>query len=91
MGYKKKFAMQIINPYQEIAAFSYSIVKNSNSNMKYVNSFGNAYNDYGLYIFYTVNTFDIQYIGEAASEPFQKRLSQHFNKSHGGLLYKKTN
>lgn len=76
--------------YKEVPPFLYSSVKPSkNGKRNYKKVFGKAYNDYGLYIFYDRNTGDIEYIGESASEPFRKRLSQHFNGSHGGLLAKK--
>ena len=81
-------AKALLNPYSEILAFKYnSVYKTAVS--KYVSNFGLAYSDYGIYVFYDIGTFNIQYIGEAASEPFSKRLTQHFNNSHGGLRHTK--
>lgn len=90
-GIKANYARTIVDAYLEISSFSYLPTFNSTSPKKYVKAFGKAYNSYGLYIFYDHTTMNIVYIGEAASEPFSKRLSQHFNKSHGGLIYKNSN
>lgn len=87
-GIDRNRATALLNPYSEIPAFSYSKVQ-STKGKKFLAAFGAAYNDYGIYVFYDAGTMNIQYIGEAASEPFSKRLTQHFNKSHGGLRHKK--
>lgn len=51
-------AFALINPYSEITPFSYLTVQASKKATKYKTAFGNAYSDYGLYIFYTSNTHD---------------------------------
>lgn len=80
----------LINAYNEIPSFGYLTLQASTQSQKYLKQFGTAHSGYGIYIFYTSGTLDIKYIGEAASEPFSKRLSQHFNNSQGGLRIKKS-
>lgn len=82
-------ANKLLKSYKEIPSFSYSALLLSQQKDKYSKQFGKAYSGYGIYIFYLKDPFEIKYIGEAASEPFSKRLSQHFNNSHGGLPKKK--
>lgn len=88
-GISKNFAHQILGNYLEIAPFAYSSIRASNIRNKFKQAFGSAYNNYGIYVFYYPNANEVKYIGEAASEPFSKRLTQHFNGSHGGLPFKK--
>ena len=84
-GVKKKSATKRFNEYREIPTFSYNYVRSLSPSRQKYNCFGDAYNDYGIYIFYKSGTFDIQYIGAAALEPFRRRLTQQFNASHSGL------
>lgn len=84
-------ACAFLKKYSEIPAITYSTVQSSKTKKKYKKAFGDAYDNFGIYVFYETRTSNIIYIGEAASEPFRKRLSQHFNKSHGGLRHKKQN
>lgn len=88
-GISSGLASQILKGYSEIVPFSYSLIKTSNKRGKFRQAFGSAYDEYGIYVFYNPNTEEVKYIGEAASEPFSKRLTQHFNGSHGGLPIKK--
>ena len=89
-GMSQNFVDTLLDKYSEISPFSYRSVKSLDKH-KYKTAFGEAYSRNGIYIFYKTKTLDIKYIGEAATEPFSKRWRQHFNRSHGGLLYKKHN
>jgi hypothetical protein len=76
-----------INTYQSID-IDYKKV-NLNKKNKFKLSFGNAYNQKGVYIFSDKNNNHIFYIGEAHNQTIGKRLSAHFReKDQGGLLYK---
>lgn len=87
MGFSKANAR--LKKYASIASFTYeSVYKVNGQRNNYRKAFDKAYEKYGLYIFYKGNTNDILYVGEAATEPFSKRLSQHFNQSDGGLREK---
>lgn len=91
-GITSDMAYALLDTYSEIPAITYSTVQSSKTKKKYKIAFGEAYDNFGIYVFYETGTSPkIIYIGEAASEPFRKRLSQHFNKSHGGLRHKKPN
>ena len=88
-GMKKRFCKLFLKGYLEIAPFSYVQVKKDTGH-KYKKYLGDSYDKFGIYIFYDSKNEEIKYIGEAASEPFSKRLTQHFNESNGGLRFKKT-
>lgn len=82
-GYDSNKTNTMIDAYKEIPAFTYMSVYNPNgkkpkSHYNYKKAFGDAYSEYGLYIFYDNNN-KIIYVGEAAEEEFKDRLSQHFN------------
>lgn len=87
-GISAELASRVLDKYEYIAPVSYSSIKASNDEEKFKNAFGPAYDKCGIYVFYDSNTEEIKYIGEAASEPFSKRLTQRFNSSHGGLPFK---
>lgn len=87
-GMEKSFCELFLDGYLEIDPFSYVKVKNDTGH-KYKKYFGKSYDKFGIYIFYDPKNGKIKYIGEAASEPFSKRLTQHFNESNGGLRFKK--
>lgn len=61
--------------------------KKTKSHCNYKKTFGNAYSEYGLYIFFDSNN-KIIYVGEVAEEEFKDRSSHHFNESDGGLRNK---
>lgn len=86
MGFSKVNAR--LKKYASIASFTYKSVYKNGQRNNYRKAFDMAYEKYGLYIFYDGTTNDILYVGEAATEPFSKRLSQHFNQSDGGLREK---
>ena len=87
-GMEKNACELFLKGYLEMAPFSYVKVKND-TGRKYKKYFGDSYDKFGIYIFYDPKNEEIKYIGEAASEPFSKRLTQHFNESNGGLRFKK--
>ena len=87
-GINEQRTKEFADGYKEIEPFKYNDVINDKG-FKYKKFFADAYSKYGLYIFYLQKSNEIIYIGEACSEPFSKRLSQHFNESHGGLRVKK--
>ena len=88
-GFRKTSARKRLKKYMEIPCFTYeSVYKENGLRNDYETAFGDAYDKYGLYIFYDASTNKVLYVGEAASEPFSHRLSQHFNQSHGGLRKK---
>ena len=89
LGYEKYRAIKRLKEYVELSCFTYkSVYKGKGLKNDYKSAFGDAYDKYGLYIFYEAITNEVLYVGEAASEPFSNRLSQHFNQSHGGLREK---
>lgn len=88
-GFRKTSAIKRLKKYMEIPCFTYeSVYKVKGQKNDYKTAFGDAYDKYGLYIFYDASTNKVLYVGEAASEQFSSRLSQHFNESHGGLRKK---
>ena len=92
-GISSAYINSILKRYTDFDSLSYMSVYNpTNAKVKppcdFLNGFGDAYNEYGIYIFYNPVTSEIKYIGEAAEEAFSKRLTQHFNSSHGGLRSK---